>query len=717
MRKVLFVVIVVVLLALGFYSISGSTDYDDFLPEKALMTFTFNSPVEFLQKLPVDDFPDMVKGISQQGQSILGKDIFTREFYMGNGIDPRKTIGVSVCSQTSAAVFFGIHDSAKFIAFLKEKMGRSAEFTEQNIAGLDCTIIKEIPFSSRQTLYTSIGNYGVIYVSFERGMKSDGFAEKFTEEIASQESRLGDSDSFKRCEKELKNKGDFFMHLNYQHFAKMYESMAPAELKQIMKATAEYQNDTIAYAGTFSLNENICEVRAYNDYVADSNLLESLKSNSSCRDLVAAMPKSPLAFSTVNVNANIMWKMYKKMVNAFFAAMPNMQGQSIDQILQEANKIAREELGVTVDVEKDFIHNIKGNLAGAIYSLPSNIENIDFNVVVGAKLVDPEKFRGVFDSIVNTVNEKQPFAKPLTVENSSGWVIDVEAFQPPQPIAITPTIVFFQDYILFTSKQQIAQDIVKSVNAGDSLVDNIKNASLRSEVENGGMLQFYVDLDTLLTQALQLIPELPTEQFLPLVKRFDEIRSTSQVRTQGAYGDLAIQTDENFVKSIVLTVMDVQKIQMSNPFEKALDPKKVSMANLRQIGKGAMIYQLDFGKSLYFPNSLEALYTNRIIVEPEAYMCPGNYEEIVPGKEDPSFVTNYKWLMSREIYKHFKSDEINNLILAYSDSFSGVTLVLFADGRVEERSNDDLKLNELFTKQLSLLKKEGIDVSRKDGIR
>ncbi|BBM85783.1 hypothetical protein [Candidatus Uabimicrobium amorphum] len=149
---------------------------------------------------------------------------------------------------------------------------------------------------------------------------------------------------------------------------------------------------------------------------------------------------------------------------------------------------------------------------------------------------------------------------------------------------------------------------------------------------------------------------------------------------------------------------------LSNVSEKAKEVK--SKSHLNQIGMCIEIYLLDFGRSVYYPASIEELYLEQLLVDNEVYLCPlGDPDAAKPGIVNSSFRTHYKWLF----HQRLGIRNTTETIVAYSDELPDTVIILYQDGHVDHIRGNDY-IDEVFNKQIQRLKEVGVEATREEGI-
>jgi hypothetical protein len=111
------------------------------------------------------------------------------------------------------------------------------------------------------------------------------------------------------------------------------------------------------------------------------------------------------------------------------------------------------------------------------------------------------------------------------------------------------------------------------------------------------------------------------------------------------------------------------------------DAEVRTMHNLGQLAKGANLWLLKFGKSSLYPDSLQSLWSKKIIVDSKTFLCPASGSKALKGK----FVTDFAGAGDRAGYCLNEMDADAGIMFAWEKNphFGTGRYAVFHDGHYE----------------------------------
>lgn len=559
MKKLLPVILIVVLLVAVFFAIKvlkpkRSSDYTSFLPKSTTIVFTLKSPLKTMAKFPFERHKELFQGLAGFFKQRMGIDFTNPKDFSDKGVNIHKPLGIAVLDmEKNTNVFFlAVTNEARFKKYLTTRKTPFLKTYEKKIDGVSCTITGNKSFQKEISCFMS--GYWVAYTSANYKVRQN-LEKYFTEDILRASSKLREDVVFTKTLEGMDDLGDFFYFMNYQ---KLMQEAYNGSKKRVAQPQLKMLEMIMSTGKDFSgmgFSGNIVDDKIiFSQFLYmknDSNLLKAYKGTGSFEALFSRLPKDPILCMANVGNMDYTWDYLKSSLNSIFTLSPfGKQFKNLDEFFKSLQQGIKKQLALDIDFEKDFIQNLTGSSAIALYDLPSSPEKLDINFVFGTKIREPVKMSKLLSDIVKSLMKKNPNIpiNSVDIANSTAFSLDLKAMKIKADME--PVLAVYKNYLILVSKKEVLEKITRG---SDNLLSTLKNEVVINGVRNGvpsvGQLKFA----KFIRQIVTLLPQNYAQfarRFVSITNHFEEVYWDSSLKNNGLYASLVFQADGNVFEQI-----------------------------------------------------------------------------------------------------------------------------------------------------------------------
>ncbi len=530
-------------------------NFSDFLPESTPMVISLRSISNLLAKFDVEKHGKIIIPLKHESSRNMF-DVTNPEEYLKKGLVPNKPIGFAFLDQSmkTMAFFFSIQDGPEFRNFFKSKV--------KNFTTKPCPVGGEFIIQGNENAtfavhYIKDNNWFVI-ISSDYMARFEGKLVKIATEVFSAEKKLANYKPFQECQSKLD--GNFFMYMDYaavtQKSMEQSLEVLPEEQKKIIKNLQQISEEFTCIGFDANWDKKVVTFSYFIGFKEGSKLLDVYKSNGTCQAMLEKMKPDPLLCMVSVGDWEKAWDFNKGYIDTLLKLLPIPENmQSLDSLFKSLEMVLKENFKISINVEKDVIKNIEGSSILAIYDLPKDL-GLDFDLVLGMKLKKPEVMKTILDDLMAVVTEK--FAEvPLAANRTENNVVySVDAAKVNPGLAISPSLSIVDDYLLFTSKKAVIDNII---NKKGNLLEGIKNPIIAQGMKDGIPNVGFIKVGKIMQQ---LAPFIPSEEFqnaLLFTNHLLEIRWVTLVGKNGLSGQFQLEADGDILEQIIIEVDNLEK--------------------------------------------------------------------------------------------------------------------------------------------------------------
>lgn len=273
-----------------------------------------------------------------------------------------------------------------------------------------------------------------------------------------------------------------------------------------------------------------------------SELFNLFKEVTPKRDLILGLRDRPLLLMGVVENLQIYWKMIQE----------TFDKETLNTMEKEFSRVKTD---YSIDLEKDLIQNLGGNLSGGIYDAMSiNMANV--NTLIAVEFKDTEKVKKAIEKvIVKLPPEQQSMVNRVQLNGSEVYMV------PAGPMQIYAGFIG-KDLVVTLGKPMFEKAM--AADPESSFMDQFKDKSLKSSLQKDISI-FFFDVGESLHAVKNFAPMLayanPDSQimmapeFKNIMAPFDYISAVSRIDGNAMVGEFLFKS--NFNKPFFQGVKDV----------------------------------------------------------------------------------------------------------------------------------------------------------------
>lgn len=472
----------------------------------------------------------------------LGINLLNLEELTGYGVDIKGELGFAVSNikwnsekkepTADFIVFIPVTDPTKIIETVKTKITTAEKDVKVEVKDNVTKI-----FDDKHWLYFITKDKYLLVV-----MNITNDAKDTVDSIVSGKTQLLNAKTFKSITSKVGSAEDLFLYgnvsdvvnANYEILKKdLQESPDLKEVGNILDYIKEY--------GSFAASLNLQST----DFIADgvietietSSLLKMLKDVKFNKDFVLSFKEHPIFLFSLGMNAKEYYKMFEKILSG--SAQTEMK-----EGMAEANKM------LEIDIEKDIIDNIEGNMNFGIYD-GASINQMNYNAVLTLNFKDGKKASEVLDKLVKKIP-----AEKLSKDK----VGEIEAYVFKEMMFTVYFAIVKDSLIVSSSKVYFEKAITGNVKEGftSKIADKLLVSYLTNNVNS-----FYISVEegykaftNFKAQMGQIDASIETT-----IQKFQYLIATSYVENTAFYSNFTVKTkfEEPFFLELAKIIKTMQE--------------------------------------------------------------------------------------------------------------------------------------------------------------
>ncbi len=475
----------------------------------------------------------------------LGLNLLNLEELIGYGVDIKGELGFAVSNikwnsekkepTADFIVFIPITDPTKIIETVKTKITTVQKDVKVEVKDNVTKI-----FDDKHWLYFITKDKYLLVV-----MNITSDAKDTVESIVSGKTQLLNAKTFKSITSKVGSAEDLFLYgnvtdvvnANYDILKKdLQESPDLKEIGNILDYIKEYGS----FAASLNLQSTDFNADGVIETIETSSLLKILKDVKFNKDFVLSFKEHPIFLFSLGMNAKEYYKMFEKILSG--SAQTEMK-----EGMAEANKM------LEIDIEKDIIDNIEGNMNFGIYD-GASINQMNYNAVMTLNFKDGKKASEVLDKLLTKI----PAEKTANLKKDK--VGDIEVYVYTEMIFSLYFAIVKDSLVVSSSKVYFEKAITGTVKEGftSKIADKLLVSYLTNNVNS-----FYISVEegykvftNFKAQMGQIDASIETT-----IQKFQYLIATSYVENTAFYSNFTVKTkfEEPFFLELAKIIKTMQE--------------------------------------------------------------------------------------------------------------------------------------------------------------
>ncbi|MBF0203937.1 MAG: hypothetical protein HQK67_06390 [Desulfamplus sp.] len=297
-----------------------------------------------------------------------------------------------------------------------------------------------------------------------------------------------------------------------------------------------------------------------------SELFNLFKNATPKRDLILGMKEKPLLLMGVVENFQVYWNIIQE----------TLDKKTLDTIKKEFDRV---KIDYNIDVEKDVIQNLGGNISAGMYDAMSiNMTNI--NTLAALEFRDPEKMKTVIENIIAKLPpEQQSIINRVQINGNEVYMV------PAGPVQIYAGFIK-NDFVITLGKPMFEKAMIADIGSG-FMTSDFKNKALQTALKQDVSI-FFFDVGEALYTVKNFVPMIAytipesqiimTPEFKKIMEPFDYLSAVSRIDGNAMTGEFIFKT--RFDKPFFQGVKDVtDKIEALKKKMNLIKPSVVNPSN------------------------------------------------------------------------------------------------------------------------------------------
>lgn len=296
-----------------------------------------------------------------------------------------------------------------------------------------------------------------------------------------------------------------------------------------------------------------------------SEMFNLFKNITPKRDLILGFREKPLVLMAVVENLQVYWSMIQE----------TLDKKTLNTMKQEFSRIKTD---YNIDIEKDVIQNLGGNVSAGIYDAISiNMANI--NTLAAVEFKDPSKIKGAIEKlIVKLPPQQQSMVNKIQINDNEVYMV------PVGPVQLYAGFIG-NDLVITLGKSMFEKAI--TADQGNSFITELKDKSLQKSLQQDISLLFFdvreaqYAVKNFVPMLMYANPEsqiINTPEFKKIMEPLDYISAFSRIDDTSMVGEFVFKTDFNkpFLQGIKDLGEQIEELQKSMNLNQAKESESAS---------------------------------------------------------------------------------------------------------------------------------------------